>query len=392
MNAKKKILMFSSADYTVSTRFTRLAKIFNQGNFDVTIICCDRSFNFPKVSNLNGIKIIFIKSFLSKLKLNFIIMPFFLLHVYIKMFFKILHHKFDFIYAYTFDMQIISILIKKIFKKKLIYDSAEYYPGMVGDRVPYPIFSLIRTLYYKFAGKADLVLTTNTWTKYQFRLAKVDNVKMISNVPELDMFFFNPSVRKTTRDLLNLKEDVVLFSFIGFLAEFRGLEEIIEATKLLRENVSNFKILIVGRGPIKGKVMNLIKSYNLTNYFIVLDFVKFDKVPRYINASDAIFILYNPNRLNNWYAVPNKLFEAVACQRAIIGSNFGYLKNLILEMNCGLLVNPTDAEDIAEKMKSLIKDTDLRKRLGINGIKHIRDKYNLEHYSKILLNEVKKLN
>ena len=188
------------------------------------------------------------------------------------------------------------------------------------------------------------------------------------------------------------EENIVLISFIGFLADFRGLEEIVEAAKILREDISNFRILLIGRGPLKGKVLNLIKKYNLFNYFIVLDYISLDKVPNYVNASDVIFILYNPDRLNNWYAVPNKFFEAVACQRAIIGSDFGYLKKLILEMNCGLLVNPKKVEDIAEKMKLLIRDINLRTTLGVNGIQHIRNKYNLEHYSKVLLDEVQKLN
>jgi len=389
---KKNILMLSSADYTVSTRFTRLAKILNQNDYNVTIICVDRFSRFPKNLNLNGLKIIFVKSFVSNLNLNFITMPMFLIHLYIKIFFKIIRKKFDIVYSYTFDMQVISILAKKIFKSKLIYDSAEYYPGMIKDRIPHLIFSIIRAFYYKLAKKADFVLTTNTWTKYQFKLAKVNNVKVISNVPELDIFYFDSKIRNFTRNFLSVEEDVTLFSFIGFLAEFRGLEEIVEACNILKGEVNSFKILIVGRGPIKGKILNLIKKYNLSNYFIILEHINLDKVPRYINASDAIFVLYNPDRLNNWYAVPNKFFEAVACQRAIIGSNFGYLKKLILELKCGLLVNPKDVYDITEKMRLLIKDTDLRKTLGTNGVKLIRSKYNLNHYSKIFLDGVRKLN
>jgi len=388
---KKKVLMLSSAEYTSSTRFTRIAKILKKNDYNIDIVCCDRSNKFPSWFDLEGIKIYFIKSFMSKLPLNYITMPLFLFILYLKILFKVIKKKIDIVYCYTFDMQIISIILKKLFKIKLIYDSAEYYPGMIRDRVPNILFSIIRTLYYKFARNADFVLCTNIWTKYQFKLANISNVKVFSNVPDLTKFHFDIKKRLLTRKSLNLNDDIVLFSFIGFLAKYRGLEEIVEACNLIKEEIRNFKILIIGRGPIKEKILNLIKIYNLSNFFIILNFINFDKVPNYVNASDVIFVFYNPDRLNNWYAVPNKLFEALACKIPVIGSDFGYLKKLIQEMNCGLLVNPKNIEDICNKMKILIKDPILRSDLGEEGVKYIEKKYNLNYYSKILLDIFEKL-
>lgn len=389
---EKKILMLSSANYMVSTRFTRLARILSQNGYDVNILCCDRTHSFLDSTRLKGIKINFIKTYISKLRLNYILMPIFLLILYIKIFFKCNKNRsYDIIYSYTFDMLPIGIILKKTLSCKLIYDSAEYYPGMIENLVPPSIYFVIRALYYKLAKQADYVLTTNTWTKFQFELVNIKTVSVISNVPDTNIFRFKPEIRKSIRRNLEIDNDTVLFSFIGFLAKNRGLEEIIKACKLLSKKTDKFKILIIGRGPLLNFLKNAIRSNDLAKFFIIKSFIDLENVPNYLSSSDCVIILYKKDKLNNWYAVPNKLFEAVACQRPVIGSNFGYLKKLILEMECGLLVNPDDVEDIADKMEILIKKTDYRKELGRKGIRQIYNKYNLNNYSNILIKIIKKL-
>lgn len=392
MVGEKKILMISSSDYASSTRFYQIAKTLATNGNEVSLYCVDRKYEFPKKQKLENINVIFFRSFLTKLNMNFIIMPFILLHIYLKIFIKTLRSpKFDIIFSYDFDMLILSIILKKVYKSKLMYDSAEYYPGMIITSVPIIIYYGVRALYYKLARKADYVLTTNTWTKYQFKLAKVKKVQVISNVPDLTIFHFDLNQRVKIRNELNIKENVIVFSFLGFLSRYRGLEQLINACKILKNSSENFKILIIGKGPILNELIQKVNESSLKSYFIFKNFIPLKEVPKYLNASDITFILYNPDELNNWYAVPNKLFEAAACRRAVIGSDFGHLKKLILEMDCGILVDPKNEKEISDKMKYLIKNPNLIERLGNNGYKKIIEKYNLEYYSNFLYDVIKDL-
>ncbi|MBN1216002.1 MAG: glycosyltransferase [Candidatus Lokiarchaeota archaeon] len=389
----KNILMLSSAEYKASSRFTRSAQMFSEKGNNVEILCCDRLYNNPKREKLDKINIRFVRSFLSKKKLNVLTMPFFLLYLYLKYLIKTIKKpKIDIIYSYTLDLLPISILLKKIKKSKLIYDSAEYYPGMIINYVPKFIYYMVRAIYYKLAKKADYVITTNKLLEYQFKLAKVKKVKIIANVPDTNIFFFNENNRNKIRNDLKIPNNTIVFSFIGFMAEFRGLEEMVQASKILSKENNNFKILIIGKGPKKQEIMRRIEVNGLKEFFIIKDFIELNSVPQYLSASDVVFILYNPDKLNNWYGVPNKLFEAMACERAVIGSNFGNLKNLINDIKCGLLVDMKNPKDIADKMKIILEDGALRTKLGKNGYNRTINEYNLKYNTNTLNKVIEELN
>jgi glycosyltransferase involved in cell wall biosynthesis len=205
-------------------------------------------------------------------------------------------------------------------------------------------------------------------------------------VPDTDLFKFDRGMRNTIRKRLAIEEGITLFSFIGYIGTYRGLENIVDAINILSKTETHFRFLLIGRGPLKHRIVKKMKRKGLSEYLLVKDFIPLTNVPHYLCASDVVFCLYDPVELNNWYAVPNKLFEAAACARPVIAGNFGYLKILILEMNCGVLADPTTPEDIAKQMRRLIRDPDLREKLGENGEKSIKRTFNLNNISKKLEN------
>lgn len=386
--------MLSSADYTTSSRYTRIAKIFSQERNHVIMYCCNREKKYDGKKSLNNIKIINPHSILANSKLNFITLPIFLFFFYLKtiIFFIRNISKVDIFYSYTFDMLIPGILLKKIYNAKLIYDSAEYYPGIVINHAPYFIYLIIRALYFKLSKQADYILTTNEWTQYQFNLANIQKIEVLPNVPNRNLFHFNKSKREQIRKNLKVDSNITIFSFIGYIGTYRGLENIVKAIKILSYHRNDFRFLLVGRGPLKVKLIEIMEKLKLSGFLIVKDFIPLEEVSHYLSASDVVFSLYDPIELNNWYAVPNKLFEAAACARAVIAGNFGYLKKLVLEMKCGVLVDPHDPKEIAEKMRQFIINPDLREELGNNGLKIIERKYNLDMVSKTIQKVLLELN
>jgi hypothetical protein len=281
-------------------------------------------------------------------------------------------------------MLYLGIILKTIYRAKLIYDSAEYYPGIVANHAPHILYQIFRSLYLTLSKKADYILTTNEWTESMFKLINIKRTKVIPNVPNTDLFYFNDEKRGEIRNHLNIDKDTVIFSFVGYIGTYRGLENIVKAIDKLSKGRSDFKFLLIGRGPLKDEIVRMMRNKGLLKSLIIKDFIPLEKVPYYLSASDVVLSLYDPVELNNWYAVPNKLFEAAACSRAVIAGNFGYLKNLVLDMKCGLLTDPTNPKDIVDKMKQLINNPELREKLGKNGLKSIKKKYNLANISEKL--------
>ena len=76
----------------------------------------------------------------------------------------------------------------------------------------------------------------------------------------------------------------------------------------------------------------------------------------------------------------------------IIASNYPVRKKLIEENECGICVNPSDYKEISQVFEYMINNPTKAKKMGENGKRLIREKYNWEEESKKLINIYENLN
>jgi glycosyltransferase involved in cell wall biosynthesis len=76
-------------------------------------------------------------------------------------------------------------------------------------------------------------------------------------------------------------------------------------------------------------------------------------------------------------AFSNSLMEAMACGCACIASRTGGNPELIRDEETGLLFEPGDSRDLAEKLCRVLDDAGLRSRLAQAGTRAIRDGFSL---------------
>ena len=75
--------------------------------------------------------------------------------------------------------------------------------------------------------------------------------------------------------------------------------------------------------------------------------------------------------------VPQKVLEAMACGTPVIASKFGGIRNTITGEN-GLLIDPTNANEFAEAIITLLKDSKMAKRVGSKGYETIQQFFSWE--------------
>jgi glycosyltransferase involved in cell wall biosynthesis len=75
-------------------------------------------------------------------------------------------------------------------------------------------------------------------------------------------------------------------------------------------------------------------------------------------------------------SLPVKMFEYMAAKLPIIASDFQLWKSIIEANNCGLCVNPTDINQIANAIKTIIDNKELRLSMAENGYQLVKTKYN----------------
>jgi glycosyltransferase involved in cell wall biosynthesis len=113
-----------------------------------------------------------------------------------------------------------------------------------------------------------------------------------------------------------LDGDIVLF-FMGWLYDFSGLREV--ALELSRCGNNHVKLLVVGKGDLWDALQELRKSCGLEKKLILVDWIPYEDVPKYLSASDiCILPAYNNDIMRN--IVPIKMYEYMAAKKPVIAT------------------------------------------------------------------------
>lgn len=204
-----------------------------------------------------------------------------------------------------------------------------------------------------------------------------ENMVVVKNCINSEKIGF--SNRIDIRDIYKIKDDDVLFIFVGRLCREKGVKEAIKAFSKLKYN--NAKLLVVGNYYFGTDMVSSFEkelhdlSSELDNRIIFTGFVHNDLLGNYYSAADIAIlpsIWEEPAGLT--------IVEAMYCGLPIITTYSGGIPEYTDE-NCAILVekNKDIIENIAEAMKLLYSNSKLRNDMGRNAYKKAQE-YNKKDY------------
>jgi len=156
--------------------------------------------------------------------------------------------------------------------------------------------------------------------------------------------------------------------FVGRLVYQKGVSFLIESCKYLPKDVI---VLIVGDGPELERLKKLAKARGLEERVHFLGKVSHEELPAYYASCD-VFVLPSVSRLEAFGLV---IVEAMASGKPVVVSDIPGVNEVVEEGKDGLLCKPMDAEDLAKKIKMLLEDRELARKMGENGRKKVLEKY-----------------
>ena len=233
---------------------------------------------------------------------------------------------------------------------------------------------LVQKLVLLFSKK---IIAVSDFTKNKLIKAGKNgkNITVIQNGVNLDL------INKVNQSAE--KSDIV---FVGRLIKEKNVDLII---KVLAELKNNFKLIIIGEGPEKEKLVNLSKELNLENNIKFIGFQQNIKnVYAYLKSSKILIL---PSEREGFGII---VLEANACGLPVITINHrdNAAKDLIKDNFNGFLVN-LSVEDIYRKVKEILGDKNNLSQISINSKKSVI-KYdwnkiteNIEKYYKNIINE-----
>lgn len=198
------------------------------------------------------------------------------------------------------------------------------------------------------------------------RSQKNKPVEMIPNGCDLDIF--QPGNRENLQ-LKGVSQTDTVAVFTGAHGIANGLEAVLNmAAELKRLNRNDIKIVFIGDGKVKPRIVERAKSERLDNCLF------FDPVPKTqlkdIVSSVDIGLMVLKNVPAFYYGTsPNKFFDYIASELPVVNNYPGWLADMIQENHCGEVVPPDQPELFAQALIKLADNPELRKQYGLNARK-----------------------
>ncbi|MCI0414586.1 glycosyltransferase family 4 protein [bacterium] len=202
---------------------------------------------------------------------------------------------------------------------------------------------------------AQLIITNSREMRSDLIGAGVpaEKIRVVPNGVDTELF---APEGVTYRDSLSGK---VTLGFVGSLKAWHGIEVMIEAFRQLVPD-PRIHLLVVGDGPLLKTLQKLSKEF--PGRITLTGAVPMVEVPSYVRAMDITLAPYPP--LERFYFSPLKILEYMAAGKAVVASNIGQIHEMIRDGEDGLLVPAGDATALAETIRSLVKDREMRNLLG----------------------------
>lgn len=157
---------------------------------------------------------------------------------------------------------------------------------------------------------------------------------------------------------------------VGRLIERKGQYEVVQRLPDIRESVPDIQYTIVGDGPMKSHIMDLIDRLGLQDVVTVYDAVDDLSLRSHYSSSD-IFVLPTrhipPHDVEGFGIV---FIEAGLFGLPVIGGDSGGVPDAVIDGETGFLVD-LKRQALEETIVELAKDKELRKTMGLRGRKRV---------------------
>jgi glycosyltransferase involved in cell wall biosynthesis len=192
-----------------------------------------------------------------------------------------------------------------------------------------------------------------------------------------DTEIFKPMDIREAREKLKLNQNYSYVCFVGAFQAWAGVENIIHSVPLVLRECPDTRFLLVGDGVMKQKNINLAEQNGVSDNIIFTGMVSHQDVPLYISASDVCISPGAENSRNSRVGggSPLKLPEYMACARPVVIGSVVELSKDVIETGSGQAVDMRNKDELARILISLLKDGELRKKMGENGRKAALEKY-----------------
>lgn len=203
---------------------------------------------------------------------------------------------------------------------------------------------------------------------------------MLDNGLTQNAFYIPNSIRETkdsTKSADKGSHSTIVFSYFGALDSRKGIFETVEAVGRNKDFFRGKMRLIIGGNGDEQRLKDLIAQYAISDIVDYRGWLDAEAKNRLLLDSD---VFVHPSLFESFGI---SILEAMDYGLPIITTAVGGIPDLVTNDVNGLIVEPGNVDQIAQAMKRLVENPQLRQRLGEQSAIHARDFYEPRMVEKI---------
>ena len=158
------------------------------------------------------------------------------------------------------------------------------------------------------------------------------------------------------------KSDVPIITYFGRLKKYKSVDHLFHAFAIVNKQFPQAKLHILGRGDFRPYLEKLAIELNIVNNVKFFGFVSEEDKKKLLAES---YCMVNTSLKEGW-GITN--IEANACGTPVISSNVPGLRVSVSNGLSGMLYEYGNIEQLAELLKTLISDAELRNKLSMGAV------------------------
>ena len=241
---------------------------------------------------------------------------------------------------------------------------------------------------------ADVVTVVSKPMKDELLKRGIEDDKILINPNCVDPELYSPNIDGSdVRKKYNLKGKLVI-GFIGTFGKWHGAEVLAEAFGRIIKEFPGYReglrLLMIGDGITVPDVKRKISQFGIEDISILPGLVPQEEGPVYMAACDIFASPHVPNSDGTpFFGSPTKLFEYMGMGKGIVASDLDQIGEVLEHDRTAWLVAPGKAEPLANGLKILINNKELRCRLGKTARREVVDGYTWKEHTQNIIDKLK---
>jgi len=269
--------------------------------------------------------------------------------------------------------------VKKVFFTDHSSRPANYTPR----RAPFWKRALVRLINYPIA-RVVCVSKYGCHCMRTLDLLDGDRYELVYNGVDLTRVEPNPARGIEFRRRFGISDSREVIAQISWIIPEKGIPDLLEVAKLVVARDQNAHFIIVGEGPYREQYMKQTREMGLGNNVTWTGMITDPFGEGVFDAADIVCQFSRWEELFGWM-----IAEAMAHEKPIVATHVGGIPELVVDGESGYLVERDNPNGAAEKLLNLLRDSDLRHKMGVAGCRRVHTNFNLRQNVEQLLHSYK---